>query len=178
VSNPIICVLCAVTGSAELVSASVRDDSSGRFKIVRCLTCGHVQLFPLPSLDEEAAFYEADGQTRGLMGEVDFSLWQSKAAADTARRVNWLHSILPPGLGGVLDVGCGYGFFVDALARAGYQATGLDISRQRLALAAAHLHGTFIQGELDDAFIAAHRNCFHAVNLFHVMDTCTHRCPS
>lgn len=167
--NLITCVLCNVSGLAELVSTTLRGDSSGRFKVVRCLTCGHVQLFPLPSADEEASFYAADGQTRGLMGEVDFSLWQSKEAADTARRVNWLLSILPPG-GEVLDVGCGYGFFVDASARAGYQATGLDVSRERLTLAAAYLHATFIQGEMDDAFIAAHRNCFQSVTLFHVLE--------
>lgn len=165
----ITCMLCTVSGPAELVSATLRDDPSGRFSVVRCLTCGHVQLFPLPSLEEDAAFYEADQQTRRLMGETDFSLWQSKAAADTARRVNWLRSVLPRG-GDVLDVGCGYGFFVDALAKAGYRATGLDVGRERLALATAHLHGTFIQGEIDEAFVVTHHNRFQVVTLFHVLE--------
>lgn len=168
-SNHFTCLLCIVSGPTELVSATLRDDPPGRFKVVRCLTCGHVQLFPLPSPNEDAEFYEADGQTRGLMGEADFSLWQSKAAADTARRVSWLRYILPHG-GEVLDVGCGYGFFVDALARGGYQVTGLDVSRERLALAKARLHGTFIQGEIDEAFVAAHRNHFKAVTLLHVLE--------
>jgi len=168
VSNYITCLLCTVSGPAELVSTTLRDDSSGRFSVVRCLTCGHVQLFPLPSLEEDAAFYEADQQTRRLMGETDFSLWQSKAAADIARRVNWLRSVLPRG--NVLDVGCGYGFFVDALAKAGYRATGLDVSRERLALATAHLDGTFYPGEIDETFVVTHHNRFQVVTLFHVLE--------
>lgn len=169
-SNHVTCLLCTVSGPAELVSATLRDDPSGRFKVVRCLTCGHVQLFPLPSSGEDAAFYEADSQTRSLMGEADFSLWQSKTAADTVRHVNWLRSILPAERGEVLDVGCGYGFFVDALARAGYRATGLDVSQERLALATKHLHGTFIKGEIDEALVETNRSRFQAVTLFHVLE--------
>ena len=158
-SNHNTCLLCTVSGPAELVSATLRDDPSGRFKVVRCLTCGHMQLSSLPSPDEDAAFYEADQQTRGLMGKADFALWQSKAAADTARRVTWMRSILPPA-----------GFFIDALARAGIEATGLDVSQERLALATAHLHGTFIQGEIDEAFVTVHHNRFQVVTLFHVLE--------
>lgn len=164
----ITCLLCAVSGPAELVSAVLRDDPSGDLKVVRCLTCGHVQLFPLPSVDEDVAFYEVDSQTRSLMGKVNFSLWQSKTAADTARRVSWLQSVLPGGE--VLDVGCGYGFFVDALTRAGYQTTGVDTSQARLALAAKHLRGNFIRGEIDEAFVEGYLDHFQAVTLFHVLE--------
>jgi len=169
VNEHIICLLCSVSGPAEPVSARLRDDSSGRFKVVRCLTCGHVQLFPLPSSEEEAAFYDADCPTRSLIGEVDFSLEQSKAAADTARRVDWLHSVLPTE-GRVLDVGCGYGFFVDALAQTGYPATGIDASQERVSLAMARLHGTFIHGEVDETFVRTNRDHFQVVTLFHVLE--------
>ena len=70
----------------------------------------------------------------------------------------------------MLDVGCGWGFFIDALARAGIEATGLDVSQERLALATAHLHGTFIQGEIDEAFVTVHHNRFQVVTLFHVLE--------
>lgn len=167
----ITCLLCDVSRTrAELVSDKLRDNSSSRFKVVRCLTCGHVQLFPLPSPEEDAAFYNADCSTRSLTGEVDFSLEQSKAAADTARRSDWLQSILPAGEGEVLDVGCGYGFLIDALTQAGYRAMGMDVSQERLALAKEHLQGTFIQGEIDEAFMTAHSNRFRVVTLFHVLE--------
>lgn len=168
-NNPFTCMLCATAGSAEIISTVLRDDLSGRLKVMRCLTCGHVQLFPLPSPEEDAAFYQADSQTRNLMGPADLAVWQSKSANDTARRVDWVQSLAPEG-GEILDVGCGYGILVDALAQAGYQATGLDISRERLALAREKLCGEFIQGEVDDELVEAYSNSFPVVTLFQTLE--------
>jgi len=161
-------MLCSVFGTAEIVSAALRDKPSGGFKVVRCLTCGHVQQFPLPSPEENEAFHKTDEQTRRIMETPDFAVLQRKSVADTDRRVKWVDSIRPSGA--VLDVGCGYGFFVDALAKAGYQVTGLDIGEERLALAKAHLHGNFIQGEIDEAFLTSFYNSFQVVTLFHVLE--------
>lgn len=169
-SDHISCLLCAVPGPAELVSPALRDDSSGRFRVIRCLTCGHVQISPLPSPEEDRAFYEANRQIRNLMEGVDVSLWKRKAAADTDRHVGWLNSVLSDRGSAVLDVGCGYGFFVDACQRAGYQATGIDVSQERLASATGQMQGTFIQGRIDEAFVAAHHSRFRAVTLFHVLE--------
>lgn len=168
-ANHIVCLLCSVSGLAELVSPTLRDDSSGRFKVFRCLRCGHVQLFPLPSREDDVAFYNADRQTRNLLGEVDFEQERRNAGFDTARRVRWVRSLLPDG-GTVLDVGCGYGFFVDAMVQAGYDAAGIDMSEERYALARRSLRGTFIQGEIDEPFVAAHVNQFSVVAMFHVLE--------
>jgi 2-polyprenyl-3-methyl-5-hydroxy-6-metoxy-1,4-benzoquinol methylase len=168
-SECITCLLCGASGPAEIISRTLRDDSSGRFKVVRCLTCGHVQLFPLPSSEDDRSYYNTDRQTQDLMGETNFELWRNKAAADTNRRVNWLSSVLDA-RGGVLDIGCGYGFFVDALAQRGYRATGIDVSQARLALAEAYCQGTFIRGEIEDGFLMSHREDFQVVTLFHVLE--------
>ncbi|MFC1535512.1 class I SAM-dependent methyltransferase [Thermodesulfobacteriota bacterium] len=168
-SSRITCMLCNIHSPAELVSATVRDDPSARFKIVRCITCGHVQLFPHPSPEENTEYYATDSQTRSVMGGVDFSIWKTKTAADEDRHINWLNSIMLHE-GKVLDVCCGYGFLADRMAKAGYQATGVDISRERIDLANARLHGTFICSAIDDVFIAAHRNEFGTVTLFQALE--------
>lgn len=170
--HTITCLLCGISGVAQLVSPVLRDDSSGRFKVVRCLTCGHVELFPLPSLDEEMAFYQTDRQTRNLTNDVDFELWRKKTAFDTKRRVGWVRALSSAQLSSVkiLDVGCGYGFFVDQLTNLGYSATGLDIGQERLALARAHLQGTFLEGQIDETFVSAYLSSFHVVTLFHVLE--------
>jgi SAM-dependent methyltransferase len=54
------------------------------------------------------------------------------ARADLALAVLRANSVLPPA--SILDVGCGWGLNLEALEKAGYQATGIDISRQILEL--------------------------------------------
>lgn len=168
------CVLCKVEGEFEIVAPSLRDDDTNRFRIVRCLTCGHVQIAPLPTPEEDRVFYRDDQQTRSLTGPADMRVWERKAQEDTARRMEWLerlnHRHPHPESRAVLDVGCGYGFFVDVLGRRGYDAVGIDASAERLALARDHLEGRFIQGIIDSDFVAAHREAFGWVTLFHVLE--------
>ncbi len=57
--------------------------------------------------------------------------WWS-ARARLANAVLQAHGVTPPA--SVLDVGCGWGVNLAALERAGYRASGLDISRQILEL--------------------------------------------
>ena len=54
------------------------------------------------------------------------------ARARLALAVLRAQGIMPPAL--VFDIGCGWGVNLQALEQAGYRATGLDISRQILAL--------------------------------------------
>jgi hypothetical protein len=62
------CLLCNTSGESQLISPSIRDDASGQFKIHRCLTCGHVQLFPLPTPEQDQAFYDGDRQLQNVSG--------------------------------------------------------------------------------------------------------------
>lgn len=160
-----------MSGSFELVNSTLRDDHSDKFKVVRCLICGHVQIFPLPSSDADTEFYNKDRQTRNLMGKSDFLLENNKATEDTTRRIQWLQSVMPAERGGeVFDVGCGYGTFVDAITKAGYMATGLDVSEERMKLAKTHQQGLFIHGTINDEFIKNNCKRFHVVTLFHVLE--------
>lgn len=76
--------------------------------------------------DAHAPIYMDNVFTKNTLAEVDF-LTEELA--------------LPPG-GSILDVGCGTGRHSIELARRGYCVTGLDLSREMLAQAAA-------AGELD-----------------------------
>jgi 2-polyprenyl-3-methyl-5-hydroxy-6-metoxy-1,4-benzoquinol methylase len=93
-----------------------------------------------------------------------------KSISDTERRVSWLDSIISSP-SKILDVGCGYGFFVDALTNKGYEAMGIEVSKLRLDLAKSSLQGDFIQGSIDDQKIQnLYQNNFDAVTLFHVLE--------
>jgi len=167
--NRFECVLCQMPGAAEPVDERVRDGEPGRPAVVRCATCGLVQLSPLPSPEDEAAFYRADRQARNLVSDGDLALWRAKAAQDTARRVDWLRRVQPD-RATVLDVGCGYGFFVDALARLGYDATGIDLSTERHRLARSSHAGTFQEGVVDDELARAREGRYAVVTVFHVLE--------
>jgi SAM-dependent methyltransferase len=71
--------------------------------------------------DAHAPVYDENVFTKNTTAEVDFLLEELE---------------LPPG-GSVLDVGCGTGRHAVELARRGYAVTGLDLSEEMLARAAA-----------------------------------------
>jgi len=52
-----LCLLCGYD-KAVVVKNRVRD--SEEHKIVKCEKCGHVQISPLPSLEEDKEFYDND----------------------------------------------------------------------------------------------------------------------
>jgi SAM-dependent methyltransferase len=171
--NPnITCILCGHTEAAsDILSRQFRDEHSGRYTIARCAACGHAQVTPLPSLEEEAAYYAKDMQPRHLWKTGDYhEILRAKARPDEVRRLAWLSAVLRAGDRRILDIGSGYGFFVDAACRAGYTAIGLEVSDERLAFCRANMHGEFFQGEVDEAFVAKHAGRFDGVTAFHVIE--------
>jgi SAM-dependent methyltransferase len=76
--------------------------------------------------DAHAPIYEDNVFTKNTIPEVDFLLEEL---------------LLPPG-GSILDVGCGTGRHSIELAKRGYSVTGLDLSSEMLARAAAAAKAT------------------------------------
>ncbi|NJD05354.1 MAG: class I SAM-dependent methyltransferase [Methylococcaceae bacterium] len=168
-SGELSCLLCGMRAVGEVLSESVRDDRTGRHQVMRCNVCGHIQLFPLPDEEADRSFYDGDRQARNLIPDFDFEVWRLKCQEDTGRRLGWLEQVRPAPAR-VLDIGSGYGFFVDAAASAGYEAAGLDLSAERVALARANLRGEFLCGLVDETFVEGRRGRFDAVTLFHVLE--------
>ena len=165
------CLLCGRRGRwGEVLSDRLRDEPAGRFRVVRCGGCEHAQLSPLPSAREDRAFYAADRQTKNIMGSVQVDLERRKAGADTRRRLALLTRTCAPGSARVLDVGSGYGFFVDAAVVAGYDAVGLDPSDERIAQARTGCRGTLLHGVLNAAFAKRWAGAFGWVLMSHVVE--------
>jgi SAM-dependent methyltransferase len=167
------CLLCKITGYGAIVNDKLRDDCSGQHKIYRCLTCGHVQMFPLPTQDDDEVFYNNDIQHKNLMGKIDFEVSRSKASSDTSRRVELIKNMLPNNIDegqSVLDIGCGYGFFVDQLTKQGINAVGIDVSHIKVALAVEKCAGAFEHGKLNPDFISKNLKKYSIVTLFHVLE--------
>ena len=167
--KPFKCLLCDNDDNRELVSPTLRDDSSGKIQVFRCLTCGHVQLFPIPAQDENLSFYRADGLALDLFEQVDVESIKQSSECDTKRRAEWVYR-KNRNHGKILDIGCGYGFFVDRLTKMGLDVTGMDIGTERLNWAKQNLAGSFIEGQLNDEYTKAHPNRYHVITMFHMLE--------
>ena len=172
-TNSFSCILCGhAEAPSEILSHSLRDEDSGRFSVAMCSGCGHVQITPLPSEEEEAAYYAKDMQPKALWKDGDYyDIVCERAKVETDRRLAWLGAEKSPSdAGQVLDVGSGYGFFVNALVEAGYDAGGLEVSKDRLKLARERMGGNFVEGEADGDFDQDNAGRFGVVTAFHVIE--------
>ena len=95
---------------------------------IQCFVCGFAHLDPLPSADALERFYSSEFWETDKPGEVARALdqadWLSATYAD------WLTVLEGRAPGGtLLDVGCGYGWFLQAAALREWHVAGLDPSR-------------------------------------------------
>lgn len=100
--------------------------------VIDCEACGYAHLDHLPTPDELAAYYAAE------FWQVD----KSGAVVDFQRQAQWWRAIhsdwlyiaedLTPGRA-LLDVGCGFGFFLRTAVNEGWNAVGLDPSAEAKA---------------------------------------------
>lgn len=68
----------------------------------------------------------------------------------------------------VLDVGCGYGLYVDYLNKQGIEATGLDFVDEFIKFAKETKKGTFIKGEAEK--LPFQDNFFDTIILFDILE--------
>jgi 2-polyprenyl-3-methyl-5-hydroxy-6-metoxy-1,4-benzoquinol methylase len=104
--------------------------------VVRCRECSLVYVTPQPSQRELERFY-ADYYPEGSEAR-----WRELMAPVFARDARGLAAALPA-RGRVLDVGTGFGHFLDALRAEGFDAEGLEssaLARERLAARGLRAH--------------------------------------
>jgi SAM-dependent methyltransferase len=106
------------------------DDAVRRSGLIRCARCGAATSDPWPSDEELSDAYGAwyrpeSGRRFGVLGDELLRRTRGSLAAR-------LDAIAPPGP--VLDVGAGDGTLIDALARRGRAATGLERAAARADL--------------------------------------------
>ncbi len=183
------CVLCEEPREVADLSQKVLGDKDDRFKIVRCNTCGHVQLSPPGySLD----YYEEDGQVNAVIEHygTSFNKLIDHAAIEAERRVtrfgdyglNILSEASDRPLK-ILDVGGGYGFFGSALAKRSprCEVTVMEPSHGRVETGKRLLLERFPDRELpiftselvDEKFVSENEGTFDVVTLWHVLEHLT-----
>lgn len=123
------CILCGAVDRFER-----RYEKSG-YAIVICSACNLCQLDPQPTPEQLAAVYteayfasSVDG-----VGYGDYAAQEQEYLETFAEDVRRISSFVPEG--SVLDVGCGYGYFLRKAAEAGYACYGLDLAEKAVEVA-------------------------------------------
>lgn len=114
---------CQVCGTC---SASPDYTLTGtRFTTLRCIQCGLGSLFPRPTSGEIASFYS--NSYYGSSGRKFEGVVESLVRFVGSRHARFLAKHVPTG-GRILDVGCGRGITLQALAERKLEAHGFEVS--------------------------------------------------
>jgi SAM-dependent methyltransferase len=150
------CNLCA----SDNVKLIARENA---FRIVRCGRCGLVYVNPRPRPDELAALY-GDYHARDGGNEESWSRLMSRIFREAA-------DLLGAGEGSgcprLLDVGCGFGHFVDLMRMRGWDAEGIDPS-PRVVEAAARKGRRVRLGTLEE--LPTDHGGYDVVTMFYVLE--------
>lgn len=110
----------------------------------KCAFCNLIFRYPTDSTQEAQVFYERSyfgQQATGLPSEEELARLRAKNFANTrndkSHRIQFLQSVCPRGR--VLDFGCSWGYGVYQMERAGYQAVGYELARNRAEYGHQHL---------------------------------------
>ncbi len=140
-----------------------------KFDVIACAVCGFRHVVPLPDPAEmERAYretYYTEEKPSFLAHAGEDQEWAQLFQSD---RLECLEKLLPPSRRHLLDVGCGPGFFLKTARERGWQALGLEPSKQ----AAAHARelGLEVVEGFFNAETASGLGRFDVVNLNNVLE--------
>lgn len=157
------CIICT-SHKSKIIAQKSRDDNS---QVVKCVSCSHVQLFPLPSHSGDKAFYDKDLQAKNVFKKINIHDLKKRSIEDTKRRVNTITEEFGKS-NSILDVGSGYGFFLKALSNLGFKITGLEVSNIR-----REISKTVANVPLQSKAITGPnrtKNRYSVITLFHVLE--------
>src|SRR5664280_2437451 len=107
-----ICPICKNARCSKILRRTVGGDVS------ECAVCGHFSLWPPPTHEEIAAWYDEYGSNQS---DADGSALFDYLEIQLLRKCDPRKGV------SILDVGCGNGGLLKYCAKMGHQVTGIDI---------------------------------------------------
>lgn len=96
-----------------------------QWQYLRCLNCGLVSLHPRPTPQELIKDYE---DYLPIQPE-EIQAWEMMMRPVIVKSANLIESRARTGRGRLLDIGCGYGFFLQEMGSRGWQVEGIEVSQ-------------------------------------------------
>lgn len=154
-TRPTSCNLC---GSAEHDRLTVQSG----YNIVKCRECGFVYVNPRPDADTLKSLYS--DYLSNKMEDVD--AWRGYMDEVFDWTVGTLNQRIPE-KGSLVDIGCGYGYFVEKALKNGWKASGIDISEKAVKEATARNLDARVM-TIEELAEAGER--FEVVTMFYVLE--------
>lgn len=158
------CVLC---NHKQFDSVSKRVRDSENHQVIRCKNCDHVQLFPIPTINDDKHFYDNNLQQKNISNKVDLKEIKKKSVVDTKRRAELIKQITPKN-GTILEIGSGYGFFLEIMKKHGYETIGIEVSKERRRLASKVTTAKLLDIDLNSVSLDIGK--FNTIVMFHVLE--------
>lgn len=151
-------VSCNICGSSNEKLITMQNG----YRIVRCRDCGFVYVNPRPDNETLKRLY-----LKYLPEKIeDPLLWDVYMKDVFKKAANILAKRFPKG-GKLLDIGCGYGFFLEKMKAMGWEVYGMDVSETAVNYTSSHGLNVSL-GTLDN--IRHEDNSFDVVTLFYVLE--------
>ena len=157
---PETCILCQ-TPKRELL---IKIDN---WTVYRCPTCSLGFLDPRLSESEIEDLYRSEYFSEQYDGGIDPDSPQyQKRLSGEQHRTKFIKSIKRSGH--LLDIGCGYGYFLDAGRRKGYTVHGLDVSEWAAQYAVEKLYLSVTIGKIGDIDLPP--SSFDIITMWHSLE--------
>lgn len=156
-TTPVL-VVCNICGSAKSAPVTVQNACN----VVRCLECGLVYVNPRPA---DSAY--KDLYVDYLPDRMDDPFAWKRYMAEVFSRTADMIEEARPEKGSSLDIGCGFGFFVEVMLERGWQASGIDIS----AKAAGFANGRGLDVKVGSIDVpGVEESSLDAITMFYVLE--------
>lgn len=164
-----VCGLCNSDQNVPLYSVKFLNS---RFYFVRCKNCGLVYQNPnldKPSLEhiyETIEYWEhkhASTNDSDMLNYYSYFDDSKIRSRNCEIRLKWIGRYLPQGAN-ILDLGCSDGLFVHILSKAGYKASGIDISASMISQGESKYSADIRRADFEDDWMSQKK--FDAIACF------------
>jgi 2-polyprenyl-3-methyl-5-hydroxy-6-metoxy-1,4-benzoquinol methylase len=151
------CILCNTTKFRVI-------HQKGKWRYLRCALCGLVSLHPRPTREELIESYKTYLPVKPL--KIAEWKWMMQPVVDAS--ADLIESRTRTGRGSLLDIGCGYGFFLREMKSRGWEVQGIEISKTGREYATHILDIDLYSEPLET--LSLPENSFDVVTLFYLIE--------
>ena len=164
------CMLCDTTVNFKFVN-KLRDDETRN--VYQCETCGHIQILPLSSREEDVLLYKENDETY-RRSHSSIAKFQNEENMMNKLRVFTEDTLIQfkkhiNKNKKLIDIGTGYGWLVELMRNEGYEIDGVEISDKKRRLVKQRSGIELFNWNLLDVKDVP-KGCYDVVSLMHVLE--------